>query len=35
MTIEHKMGIPTAYHEIMAGECFWYQEDARVEVPFL
>lgn len=27
MTIEHKMGIPTAYHEIMAGECFWYQED--------
>lgn len=23
MTIEHKMGIPTAYHEII----FWYQGD--------
>ena len=27
MTIEHKMGIPAAYREIVAGECFWYQED--------
>lgn len=27
MTIEHKMGIPTVYREIVAGECFWYQED--------
>lgn len=30
MTIEHKMGIPTVYREIVAivaGECFQYQED--------
>ena len=27
MKIEHKMGIPTAYFEIVAGECFWYQGD--------
>lgn len=27
MTIERKMGVPTAYFEIVAGECFWYQED--------
>lgn len=27
MTIEYKMGIPTVYREIVAGECFWYQED--------
>lgn len=27
MIIERKMGIPTAYFEIVVGECFWYQED--------
>lgn len=27
MKIEHKIGIPTAYFEIVAGECFWYQGD--------
>lgn len=27
MKIEHKIGVPTAYFEIVAGECFWYQGD--------
>lgn len=27
MRIEHKMGIPSAYREIAAGECFCYQGD--------
>lgn len=27
MRIEHKMGIPSAYREIVAGECFCYQGD--------
>lgn len=27
MKIEHKMGIPSAYREIAAGECFCYQGD--------
>ena len=27
MRIEHKMGIPSAYREIVPGECFCYQGD--------
>ena len=27
MRIEHKMGIPSVYREIVAGECFCYQGD--------
>lgn len=27
MKVEHKMGVPSTYREIVVGECFWYQGD--------
>lgn len=27
MKVEYKIGVPTAYFEVMAGECFYFQGD--------